>query len=139
MAERNEVNEVERSRMTIAVAASSPSSGMRALRTSLIVLVFQKRQVVVEVVEEEDRQIAWTAFGGGSTVAANSFMNGDGDWGCDCGSDSGNVNVTGNGTDTGVTCNRESDLLDGNVDADWDWDARSLGGVTASCRGRGRG
>lgn len=63
LAERNEVNEVERRRMTIAVAVavSSASGSMRALRTSLIAFVFQKRPVVME----EDGQIAWTAFGGG--------------------------------------------------------------------------
>jgi hypothetical protein len=68
LAERNEVNEVERRRMTIAVAVaanSASSSSMRVLRTSLIFLVFQKRQVVVDVVEKEDGQMAWTAFGGG--------------------------------------------------------------------------
>lgn len=67
MAERNEVNEVERRRMTIAVAvvASSASCSIRALRTSLIVLAFQKRKVVVDVGEDEDEQRAWTAFGGG--------------------------------------------------------------------------
>ena len=67
MAERNEVNEVERRRMTIAVAvvASSASCSIRALRTSLIVLAFQKRKVVVDVLEDEDEQRAWTAFGGG--------------------------------------------------------------------------
>lgn len=47
-------------------------------------------------------------------------MNGDGEWGCDDGTDTGNGNGTDTGTDTdtGVTCNRETDMLDGNEDGD---------------------
>lgn len=69
-------------------------------------------------------------------------MNGDGEWGSDGGSDSGTD--TGTDTDTGsgsgnrVTCNRETDSLDGNGGADWDWDGESFGGDTASGRGRVR-
>lgn len=45
-------------------------------------------------------------------------MNGDGEWGCDDGTDTGNGNGTDTGTGTGVTCNRETDMLDGNKDGD---------------------
>ena len=51
-------------------------------------------------------------------MAANSFINGDGDGGSDGGSGSGN------GGGNGVTCNREAESLDGD----------SFAGVKASGR-----